>query len=107
MQTIVNRSGLVLQSAAITCDWGQTRRVAGEGWGARYDMNPIIGPRPATSTVDAYFASALLVSALAWHLLPRRWKPAVSLAVLAVQADSIYWNISRVHSTDLGTCGIR
>src|SRR5262245_1850875 len=111
--TIVNHGGLVAQSTALVCDWGQTRRAAalaatGENWRSDtpYESNPIMGGRPTTSTIDLYFFAALGLSAAAWRVLPRRWRFLVPVAVLALEADPIASNF-QLDRADLGFCGIR
>lgn len=100
---IANVAGLGVSTAALACDWQQTRRFAEVGWwqpvpGANpkakaffrwRESNPIIGPHPTTTTVDLYFLAALGVSVLAWRLTPARWRLLVPLAVTAIQVKAI------------------
>lgn len=104
--TVASHVGLGVQSFAIACDWGATRAYAEDGW--RYgnrEMNPIIGGMPSPLEVDVYFLGVLALSALGWHLTPRRWKLIVPIVVTAIQADAIVHNAGRKVANP-GVCGI-
>lgn len=106
--TIANGVALGVQSAALACDWQQTRRASEAGWpGKMTERNQVIrvmdGSKPASSAVDAYFIGALALSALGWYVIPRRWRIIVPIVITSVQLDAI------VHNTKtplLGVCGI-
>ena len=102
--TVAGHVGLGVQTAALACDWGQTRRAASAGWKTQAESNPLMGREPTTHAVDAYFLGTIAASALVWYVLPKRWKVLVPLAIVAVQADSIAHN---ARAQDLGMCGVR
>lgn len=114
---IANGTALGVSSAALACDWQQTRRFAEVDWrqpvpGARpeanafyrwSESNPMLGPHPSTTTVDLYFAAALAVTAVAWKLMPSRYRWIVPVAVTAIQIKAINETVG----TDFrpGLCG--
>lgn len=91
----VNRAALIASTAALACDWRQTRGYAEQGWrdGAR-ETNPMLGRTPSTSAVDLYFAGAAAVNIVLWSVLPQRWSITAPTTVLAVQANAVYRNIN-------------
>lgn len=90
----VNRTTLVASTAALACDWAQTRSMARRDWpDGSYDRNPILGGRPDTLHVDVYFATAAVWNALLWYALPKRWKSVPTLGVVAVQARPVMANV--------------
>lgn len=107
--TIANHVGLVVQSTAIACDWGQTRRASEMGWrvGGKQlvENNLVLGETPGPAAVDVYFLVAIGAAAFAWHVLPRRWRMLAPLTVGLLQADSIAHNLGR-EGVDLGVCGL-
>jgi hypothetical protein len=107
--TVANHVGLVVQSAALACDWGQTRRAAEIHWETEtkflYEKNAVLGPTPTTSAVDAYFIGMIGLGALAWRLLPSRYKLLASIAIIAIQTDAVSYNLG-YGGHDLGICGV-
>lgn len=87
------RVALVASTAALACDWAQTRGHAELGWGGYREMNPMLGSTPTTATVDGYFAVSAGLNALIWLAMPRRFKAIVPAMVTAVQVDTIRGNI--------------
>jgi hypothetical protein len=88
----VDRATLVASTLSLPCDWGQTRGAAGAGWERSHERNPIMGGRPSTLTVDAYFAGAVAVNALAWAVLPARWRSLIPGVVIGSQAYAVALN---------------
>jgi hypothetical protein len=98
--TIANRVGLGVQTAALACDWGQTRSYAADGWSLGHtEGNPIItamgSNQPSTAVVDAYFLAMVGLSALGWYVLPPRYKLVVPIVITAIQADAVVHNLTR------------
>lgn len=89
----VNRALLVTSTASLACDWAQTRSSAASGWNGQVETNPIMGSKPATSSVDIYFASAIAINAGLWLITPPSVRGAVPAAVTAVQANTVAGNI--------------
>lgn len=91
-----NRAALAVSTAALACDWMQTRTVAGYGmngeWGDYWEKNPLIGSRPDHRTIDFYFAGALFANTLTWVLMPERYRWAVPAVVTTTQAATIVGN---------------
>lgn len=96
----VNRATLIASTAALVCDWGQTRGAASGGWRTGIEVNPIMGPTPTVRSVDTYFMGAIMINAGLWLLTPERWRSAVPIAVTGVQVHTIAGNVSR------GTTGL-
>lgn len=86
---VANGVGLGASTAALACDWAQTRAHAANGWRQVQESNPIMGARPSPSKVDAYFIGAAALSVLAWRLTPRRYRLAIPIAITLVQARAI------------------
>ena len=112
----VNTGTLVASTAALACDWGQTRGVAAAGgaWkdGSKWEMNPIMGPTPSTGTVDLYFAAVAAANVGLWTVMPRRLRWIVPSIVLAAQIHAVSGNIDFIPTTHVGdrvsadTCGL-
>lgn len=109
---IANGTALGISTAALACDWAQTRSFAEIGWQSRIDAlrvqpyheaNPIMGETPSPGAVDAYFLGALALNAAAWFLVPRRWRMAIPIAVTLVQAGAISNTLDR-SGHDPGLC---
>ncbi len=82
-------------NALILADWGQTRHIAANGEEDGYEeTNPILGPRPSTSEVNLYFASALVLTNGVGWLLPEPWERRWFIAVTAVQGAVVAHNHS-------------
>lgn len=103
--TIANGVGLGAQTAALACDWQQTRSYAVDGWRGYAETNPVMGRKPAPGVVDAYFLSIWTASALGWHVLPRRYRFIAPLIVVGIQADTIRHNLT-VPSGQASFCGL-
>jgi hypothetical protein len=100
----VNRIGLGMAVAGITCDWGQTRAGATDGWRTTNETNPIMGAEPSPRVVDVYMASMMIGTVVIGHLLPERYRPYFYGAVVTLQA----WTITDNATTSLPharTCG--
>lgn len=91
--TIANGTALGVSSAALACDWSQTRAHASDGWMNHYEDNAILGTTPSPRAVDAYFAGALVAHALAWYLVPERYRSLIPTLVLGVQLAPIAENV--------------
>jgi len=100
--TGVNRAALVASTLALACDAAQTYRAADSGWMERYEENPILGRKPTTPTVLAYFTTAIVGNAVVWAVMPRSVKSLVPTGIIAFQANSISMNMESTSSV----CGI-
>ncbi len=87
----VNKAALVTSTATLACDWAQTRGAAAD-WGGRMEANPVLGPQPSQTKVDFYFVGILAANAVAWVLLPKQARAAVSGVVTGVQTKTIIGN---------------
>lgn len=108
--TQINRATLAASTAALACDWAQTRSVAERGWGTQREVNPIMGPTPTATQVDSYFAVVALWNVALWMALPKRLKSVPPLAVMAVEYDPIHTNLSTTSdraTRNTGVCGLR
>ena len=89
----INGVALGAATATLACDWSETRWAAEQDWTRTgHELNPVLGPTPTTGQVDAYFASAIVVSAAIWHVLPERWRWAPSAVVAVAQARVLVRN---------------
>lgn len=101
-----NTATLVASTAALACDWGQTRGVASAASEGRWTLdyweeNPVMGPRPSTGDVDLYFAAAAALNAAAWVAIPRRYRWIIPSVVLAVQTAAIVQNAHRIEDSEV------
>lgn len=104
---IANGTALGVSTAALACDWGQTRAAAGTGWpNEMRDANPIIGPRPTPSTVDVYFIAVIAANIGIWFVTPRRYRMFLPALVSLRETKSIV-NNNDVRQVDLSACGAR
>ena len=92
----VNRTTLVASSAALACDWVQTRAAASDGWVDFEEANPIMGRTPSVNTVDAYFATAAIANAAIWYFMPSSVKSLLPITVTAFQVRTIRRNIDTI-----------
>jgi hypothetical protein len=99
----VNRATLAASTAALACDWSQTRAHAAAGWPDTHETNPIMGERPHPLSVDAYFATSVALNVAVWLAMPERWRSAAPTALLAVQGDAIAESATKHHGT---VCGL-
>lgn len=113
----VNRATLIASTAALACDWAQTRSSASTGWMRTADggewvlreNNPILGPHPSTQAVDVYFASAAVVNLALWIILPVRYKSIMPLSLVAVESSAISGNVvftTNDQTRNSGICGL-
>jgi len=70
-------------------DAGQTRQLARTGWQGFRESNPLLGERPSVGRVNGYTALAGLGVLGAAAVAPRRLRPWVLGAAIAVQAFTI------------------
>lgn len=99
----VNPMALAVSTAALACDFGQTRQAAARGWEGQHEANPIMGPTPSQTTVGLYFASAAALNAVAWWLTPERWRSAAPTGVVVLQANVVGRNLD---GKRLSPCGL-
>lgn len=85
----VNRTTLVVSTMAIAVDYAQTREMVSRGW---EEQNPMLGSRPNEAAIACYFFSAAALNAMAWLLVPDRWKSVIPLGVIGTQAVTIHGN---------------
>ena len=97
----VNRATLVASTAALACDWAQTRELAGDGWRTHRETNPMLGERPTTNVIDTYFLAAAIVNATVWAVMPERFRSVIAGGVAARQGLAIGRNLSE----DASACG--
>ncbi len=88
----VNRTALVTSTAALACDWAQTRASAAEGWNQFVEENPVMGASPSVRVVDAYFLTVAAINTTIWYLLPERFKSVLPVGVTVAQAKTIHHN---------------
>lgn len=88
----INQASLMIATATIACDWAQTRSVAEDGWGSRFEENPILGPSPSTEEVDAYFGAVVVAHFLVWRRIPSSFRWVLPVAISAVQIMAIVDN---------------
>src|SRR5262245_37800463 len=110
--TIANGVGLGVSSSALVCDWAGTRSRASGGWKPYqdadgewrqpYESNPLMGDRPDSTVVDAYCLGVLILSSVAWRLVPRRYRIAVPILVTAISVKASINNAVN----DVGVCGV-
>lgn len=98
-----NRAALAASTAALACDWLQTRHAAEMDWRYGIENNPILGPAPHTSVVDGHFASAAVFNAIIWVVMPERWKWAVPTVITTAQVRTVANNVE--HGQTNGLCG--
>lgn len=97
----VDRATLIASTAILACDWGQTRSAAAEGWTGRREGNVLMGERPSTSTVDAYFAATAVLNTAVWVVLPAKWRSVIPGVVIGAQVRTVAGNFA----TTRGVCG--
>jgi len=64
-----DRTLLATTAVMLAADWGQTRDIAAHPERFK-EVNPILGPRPSTRRVDAYFGGAILGTVGLTYVLP-------------------------------------
>jgi hypothetical protein len=56
------------------------------------ETNPILGSHPSDLKIIAYFASAGVLTAAAWRVIPSKWRMLVPVVVLALQIPQVERN---------------
>ena len=114
----LGRAALVASTAALACDWGQTRSQASAGWIRRRangeewstsERNPILGQHPGTGAVDAYFVTSAFLNLMIWAALPERYRWAGPTAVMIIEAPTVVGNLtttSNMSTSNSGACGL-
>ncbi len=74
-------------------DAGQTRQLARNGWQGFRESNPLLGERPSVGRVNSYTALAGLSVLGVAAVAPRRLRPWVLGAAIAVQAFTIHGSV--------------
>jgi hypothetical protein len=77
-----------LSMALTVADWGQTRMIARNPQTYR-ELNPILGPHPSQSRVDAYMIGYLATQYLIAEYAPEPMKTLLLTYVLVVQAKAV------------------
>lgn len=95
-----NVATLVASTAMIALDACQTHSAAREGWsdGRQEGGNSrvIMGSHPSETMVVSYFAGVAVANAVAWYLMPERWRSVLPAAIVAVQIPTVVGNMSSV-----------
>ncbi|HZI21065.1 MAG TPA: hypothetical protein VFD76_01065 [Gemmatimonadales bacterium] len=76
-------------TAGLLIDAAQTRGLARAGWTNFRESNPLLGAQPSVGRVNTYTAIAGLTVLGTAAALPRRWRPWLLGAAIAVQALTI------------------
>ncbi len=76
-------------TATLLIDAAQTRRLARGGWRDYHESNLILGPRPSVGRVNTYTAVAGLAVLGVAAAVPKRTRPWVLGAALAVEACAL------------------
>lgn len=84
----------VLGAAALTltvADWLQTRQIAREPlkW---QDDNAILGEHPSVARVNKYFATGIVIGAVAAYYTPAEYRKYLLGGVIAVEATAVAHN---------------
>jgi hypothetical protein len=77
--------------AALAIDWGQTRYIA-KNPQSFHETNPILGRHPSVGRVDAYFAGAIIGTALLADALPSKWRGPFLAGVVVVELHYVNRN---------------
>lgn len=92
-----NASTLAVSTAVTLCDWNQTRHAAARQWHVgelpQWENNPILGRSPTVSAVNVYFTSSLIVNAVAWYLMPARWKSVIPGFLIGAESATVIGNM--------------
>lgn len=105
-----DRVALATSTATLVCDWMSTHSGVGATRGpdamapygyAVHEQNPLLGPDPSTSAIDAYFATSIALNAAVWALLPERARAPFGIGVAAVETYAIAGNVEWS-----GVCGL-
>ncbi len=93
-----NRSEIALAgafAAALWIDAAQTRALARGGWRGFRETNPILGPNPTVSQINAYTAVAGLTVLGAAAAVPARMRPWLLGAALAVETVTVAGTVQK------------
>jgi len=82
-------------AAALWIDAAQTRALARGGWRGFRETNPILGPSPTVSQINAYTAVAGLTVLGAAAAVPARMRPWLLGAALAVETVTVAGTIQK------------
>jgi hypothetical protein len=101
------RTMLASSTALVTCDWGMTRWMPETGAyeNGYAELNPLLGRKPSTTTIDTVFVVALVAHVGAYKYLPKWARAWWYTTVTAVEAANVaYFNPSGVCG-DFGALG--
>jgi len=106
--TTANRTALVISTAAIACDWSQTRSWNDIRWQGVYETNPLLGEMPQAGEIDAYFWIVSIANIAAWAISPPRYRWISQSVVVGLQAQAVIPNQMKINSRNDGRslCGI-
>ena len=76
-------------AVVLLVDAAQTRDLARRGWPGFREANPLLGPRPSIGQVNTYTALAAAATMTAAAAAPRRLRPWLLGAALAVEAVTV------------------
>ena len=79
-------------AVALAIDAAQTRGLAQRGWQSYSETNPILGPHPSVGRVNTYTAVAAVTVLGVASVVPRRVRPWLLAAALAVETFTIAGN---------------
>src|SRR2546425_8870280 len=79
-------------AVALAIDAAQTRGLAQRGWQSYSETNPILGPHPSVGHVNTYTAVAAVTVLGVASVVPRRVRPWLLAAALAVETFTIAGN---------------
>ena len=79
--------------ASLVADWHSTRYESERGWRGHSEGNVIMGPAPSNTTVDAYTAGCMTLTAFAYPFIPRAIRPLVYLAITAIEISTVNSNM--------------
>jgi hypothetical protein len=91
----VDYATIVVSTAALVADWGQTACTAYKGWGFTHEVNPLMGSeRPSVAAVTTYSAVVIALNLVAWKVLPPKWRSVIPSGVIAVQSYAVFSNMT-------------
>lgn len=91
--TIQERTTFAVSSVLLVADWAQTRQIARNAQTFR-ETNPILGEHPSMGSVNAYFATALLLNYAIGRSLDHGWRSAWFIGVQSVEANVVQRNLN-------------
>lgn len=93
---VVNATTLAASTTLLVMDGRQTISAARANWQDQYEggmpARVVMGSRPTTRIVTAYFASMIAVNAVVWKFLPPRWRSVLPGIVIAAQTATVMSN---------------